>query len=186
MRGMRRRIEPSETLGPPGQHTTPKHVRCFLRATPYSRTRLVALGVWVFPPPPRGPTCGDPAVASNRLWERQPDMVVVYWRCNSTSGRALGVFGSAHSLRAVERGLRFFRPGKPAGDQTAHSCQISRALLFTPSADGAENLAQREGNLPGKGSPGFGNNVLMLASQPTLFLRWSMPRTGFLLGATAW
>jgi UDP-N-acetylglucosamine 2-epimerase (non-hydrolysing) len=75
--------------------------------------------------------------------EQKPDMVVVYGDVNSTVAAALVCAKLLVPVAHVEAGLRSFDRTMPEEINRLLTDQIS-SLLFTPSADGNENLA-REG-----------------------------------------
>lgn len=75
--------------------------------------------------------------------EQKPDVVVVYGDVNSTVAAALVCAKLLVPVAHVEAGLRSFDRNMPEEINRLLTDQIS-SLLFTPSADGNENLA-REG-----------------------------------------
>jgi UDP-N-acetylglucosamine 2-epimerase (non-hydrolysing) len=75
--------------------------------------------------------------------EQKPDMVVVYGDVNSTVAAALVCAKLLVPAAHVEAGLRSFDRTMPEEINRVLTDQVS-SLLFTPSADGNENLA-REG-----------------------------------------
>jgi UDP-N-acetylglucosamine 2-epimerase (non-hydrolysing) len=75
--------------------------------------------------------------------EQKPDVVVVYGDVNSTVAAALVCAKMLVPVAHVEAGLRSFDRNMPEEINRLLTDQIS-SLLFTPSADGNENLA-REG-----------------------------------------
>lgn len=77
------------------------------------------------------------------ILEQKPDMVVVYGDVNSTVAAALVCAKLLVPVAHVEAGLRSFDHSMPEEINRLLTDQIS-SLLFTPSADGNENLA-REG-----------------------------------------
>jgi UDP-N-acetylglucosamine 2-epimerase (non-hydrolysing) len=77
------------------------------------------------------------------ILEQKPDMVVVYGDVNSTVAAALVCAKLLVPVAHVEAGLRSFDRSMPEEINRLLTDQIS-SLLFTPSADGNENLA-REG-----------------------------------------
>jgi len=77
------------------------------------------------------------------ILEQKPDMVVVYGDVNSTVAAALVCAKLLVPVAHVEAGLRSFDRSMPEEINRLLTDQIS-SLLFTPSADGNENLT-REG-----------------------------------------
>jgi UDP-N-acetylglucosamine 2-epimerase (non-hydrolysing) len=77
------------------------------------------------------------------LLERRPDLVLVYGDVNSTLAAALVCVKLGIPLGHVEAGLRSFDRAMPEEINRLLTDQMAD-LLFTPSADGDENLA-REG-----------------------------------------
>lgn len=77
------------------------------------------------------------------LLERWPDIVLVYGDVNSTVAAALVCSKLLIRVGHVEAGLRSFDPGMPEEINRIVTDRLAN-LLFTPSADGDENL-QREG-----------------------------------------
>ena len=75
--------------------------------------------------------------------ERKPDMVLVYGDVNSTVAAALVCARLSIPVGHVEAGLRSFDRGMPEEINRVITDQLSE-ILFTPSADGDENLL-REG-----------------------------------------
>jgi UDP-N-acetylglucosamine 2-epimerase (non-hydrolysing) len=84
----------------------------------------------------------------NVVLESNPDIVLVYGDVNSTVAAALVCAKLLLPLAHVEAGLRSFDRTMPEEVNRLVTDQLS-ALLFTPSADGNENLA-REGVSPEK------------------------------------
>ncbi len=82
------------------------------------------------------------------ILEQRPDFVVVYGDVNSTVAAALVCAKLEVPVAHVEAGLRSFDRSMPEEINRLLTDQIS-SLLFTPSADGNENLA-REGVTPEK------------------------------------
>src|SRR5271169_2557020 len=80
--------------------------------------------------------------------ERQPDMVLVYGDVNSTVATALVCAKLEIQIGHVEAGLRSFDRTMPEEINRLVTDQLAN-LLFTPSADGDENLL-REGILAEK------------------------------------
>ena len=82
------------------------------------------------------------------LLERRPDIVLVYGDVNSTVAAALVCSKLLIQVGHVEAGLRSFDPSMPEEINRIVTDRLAN-LLFTPSADGDENL-QREGVEPEK------------------------------------
>jgi UDP-N-acetylglucosamine 2-epimerase (non-hydrolysing) len=82
------------------------------------------------------------------LLERKPDLVLVYGDVNSTVAAALVCSRLGVRVGHVEAGLRSFDRTMPEETNRVLTDQVSD-LLFTPSADGDENLL-REGVDPAK------------------------------------
>ncbi len=84
--------------------------------------------------------------------DHKPDLVVVYGDVNSTVAAALVCAKLLVPVAHVEAGLRSFDRTMPEEINRLLTDQIAD-LLFTPSADGNENLL-REGIEPKKDPPG--------------------------------
>jgi UDP-N-acetylglucosamine 2-epimerase (non-hydrolysing) len=82
------------------------------------------------------------------VMEARPDLVLVYGDVNSTVAAALVCAKLLIPVGHVEAGLRSFDRTMPEEVNRLLTDQIAD-LLFTPSADGDENLL-REGTAPGK------------------------------------
>lgn len=82
------------------------------------------------------------------LLEKKPDLVLVYGDVNSTIAAVLVCAKSHIPVGHVEAGLRSFDRSMPEEINRIVTDQIAD-LLFTPSADGDENLLH-EGIAPGK------------------------------------
>jgi UDP-N-acetylglucosamine 2-epimerase (non-hydrolysing) len=82
------------------------------------------------------------------LFERKPEMVVVYGDVNSTVAAAMVCAKIGVKIAHVEAGLRSFDRTMPEEINRLVTDQLSD-LLFTPSQDGNDNL-QREGIPPEK------------------------------------
>ena len=82
------------------------------------------------------------------LLERKPDMVLVYGDVNSTVAATLVCAKLLIPVAHVEAGLRSFDLTMPEEVNRIVTDRLA-SLLFTPSADGDENLL-REGVAPGK------------------------------------
>ena len=89
--------------------------------------------------------------------ERKPDLVLVYGDVNSTVAAALVCSKLLIQVGHVEAGLRSFDRAMPEEINRLVTDQLAD-LLFTPSADGDENL-EREG-IPGSKIHRVGNVMI--------------------------
>ncbi len=165
---MKARPEASQALVHTGQHYDPVMSDIFFRELELPEPDL-NLGVG------SGSHAAQTAEVMVRFEEvvldKRPDMVIVYGDVNSTLAAALVCSKLGVAVAHVEAGLRSFDRTMPEEINRVLTDQISD-ILFTPSADGNENL-QREG-VDGEKVHLVGNVMMdtLLRLFPRVLERW--------------